>query len=55
MLFRSHELDIARYAKRNVVMRDGRVVSDTPVTRRLSAPEEMRRLDEEHHAVQLTP
>jgi putative ABC transport system ATP-binding protein len=51
----THELDIARYAKRNVVMRDGRVVGDTPVARRLNAPEEMRRLDAEHHAVQLTP
>ncbi|HKS37107.1 MAG TPA: ABC transporter ATP-binding protein, partial [Verrucomicrobiae bacterium] len=32
----THELDIAQYAKRNVVMRDGRVLSDTPVTSRLN-------------------
>src|SRR5436853_5689884 len=28
----THELDIARYTKRIVVMRDGRVVTDTTVT-----------------------
>jgi len=27
----THELDIARYARRTVIMRDGRVVSDKPV------------------------
>src|SRR5437667_573234 len=27
----THELDIARYAKRNVVMRDGRLVHDAPL------------------------
>ena len=31
----THELDIARYTKRNVVMRDGRIVSDKPVAHRL--------------------
>jgi putative ABC transport system ATP-binding protein len=50
----THELDIARYTKRNVVMRDGCVVSDVPVTRRLKAEDELRELDQEHHAVQLT-
>jgi putative ABC transport system ATP-binding protein len=29
----THEPDIARYTKRNVVMRDGLIVSDTPVPR----------------------
>ena len=51
----THELDIAKYTKRNVVMRDGCVVSDVPVTRRLNAQDELRRLDQEHQAVQLTP
>jgi putative ABC transport system ATP-binding protein len=51
----THELDIARYTKRNVVMRDGCVVSDVPVTRRLNARDELRQLDQEHQAVQLTP
>src|SRR5437879_5795563 len=35
----THELDIARYAMRTVVMRDGRIVSDQPVTSRLNAVE----------------
>ena len=50
----THELDIARYTKRNVVMRDGGVVSDVPVSSRLNAQDELRRLDQEHQAVQLT-
>jgi len=49
----THELDIARYTKRNVVMRDGRVVSDTLVADRLSAEEELRELQVAQHAVQL--
>jgi putative ABC transport system ATP-binding protein len=50
----THELDIARYCLRQVVMRDGRVVGDQPVTDRLRASEELARLKEEHRAVQLT-
>ena len=51
----THELDIARYTKRNIVMRDGRVISDAVVTNRLSATEELRRIHEEQRAVQLAP
>jgi putative ABC transport system ATP-binding protein len=51
----THELDIAHYTKRNVIMRDGVVVSDSVVDPRSFAREELRRLDEEHHAVQLIP
>jgi putative ABC transport system ATP-binding protein len=50
----THELDIARYARRTVVMRDGRIVSDQPVPARLAAAEELRKLDLEHQAIQLT-
>ena len=50
----THELDIARYTKRNVIMRDGRIVSDVPVTDRLNAETELRRLRDAHQAVQLT-
>jgi putative ABC transport system ATP-binding protein len=50
----THELDIARYTKRNLIMRDGRIVSDLPVTDRLDAKSELRRLREAHQAVQLT-
>jgi putative ABC transport system ATP-binding protein len=49
----THELDIAQYTKRMVVMRDGKVVSDTPVAKRSSAEAELGRLHQEQHAVQL--
>jgi putative ABC transport system ATP-binding protein len=49
----THELDIARYCRRVVVMRDGVVRSDEPVTDRLLAPEELAKLDAEQKAVQL--
>lgn len=51
----THELDIARYARRNVVMRDGRIVSDHMVERRLDAEVELRRVTEEQQAIQLAP
>jgi len=50
----THELDIARYCLRTVVMRDGRVVRDEPVRDRLDAVREMQKLQEEQQAVQLT-
>jgi len=49
----THELDIARYCRRVVVMRDGLVRSDEPVRDRLLAPEELAHLDAEQKAVQL--
>jgi putative ABC transport system ATP-binding protein len=49
----THELDIAQYTKRMVVMRDGKVVGDTPVSKRLIAEIELHRLQEEQKAVQL--
>ena len=49
----THELDVAQYTKRMVVMRDGQVVSDTPVAKRLIAETELRRLQAEQKAVQL--
>jgi putative ABC transport system ATP-binding protein len=51
----THELDIARYTKRNVIMRDGQVVTDTTVTDRLKAEAELERLREAQQAVQLAP
>ena len=50
----THELDIAHFTKRMVVMRDGKVVSDTPVTERLSAGAELQKLRAEQQAVKLT-
>jgi putative ABC transport system ATP-binding protein len=49
----THELDIAQYTRRMVVMRDGKVVSDTPVARRLIAETELQRLQAEQKAAQL--
>ncbi len=51
----THELDIARYTRRNVVMRDGQIISDKPVTQRLQAQEELGKLQQAHQAVQLSP
>ncbi len=41
----THELDIASYCKRIIVMRDGLVLSDTPNTTRRRAGEERTRLE----------
>ncbi len=40
----THELDIAHYCKRNLIMRDGRLVSDTAVADRLVATAEMQKI-----------
>jgi putative ABC transport system ATP-binding protein len=39
----THELDIASYTKRNVVLRDGKIVSDKPVFPRMEAAIELER------------
>jgi putative ABC transport system ATP-binding protein len=51
----THELDIASYTKRNIVMRDGKIVGDLQVKPRLSATEELKKLREAQEAVQLVP
>jgi putative ABC transport system ATP-binding protein len=53
ILMVTHELDIASYTKRNIIMRDGRVVTDEAVARRLNAENELRKLREAHEAVNL--
>lgn len=40
----THELDIARFCKRNLIMRDGKIVSDTVVSPRSFADEELKKL-----------
>jgi len=40
----THEFDIAHYCKRNIVMRDGRIVSDNLVAHRSNAEVEMQKL-----------
>jgi putative ABC transport system ATP-binding protein len=49
----THELDVARYCRRIVVMRDGQIRSDEPVAHRSIAAHELARLDAEQKAVQL--
>ena len=51
----THELDIARYCLRQVVMRDGRIVGDQPIKDRLDAAVELARLQQEQAAIQLMP
>jgi putative ABC transport system ATP-binding protein len=49
----THELDIARYTKRTVILRDGKIVRDELVADRLSAARELQKLQQEHQAVKL--
>jgi putative ABC transport system ATP-binding protein len=50
----THELDIARYTKRTVVLRDGRIVTDEQVRDRLNAETELRNLQQAQQAIKLT-
>ena len=50
----THELDIAQYCKRILVVRDGLVVRDEPVQNRLNAAEELKKLLGAEAAAQLT-
>jgi putative ABC transport system ATP-binding protein len=50
----THELDIARYCRRNLIMRDGRVVSDVQVADRLIATAELQRIQDAEAAAKLT-
>ncbi len=49
----THELDVARYCRRIVVMRDGQIRSDDPIPDRSFAAAELAKLDAEQRAVQL--
>ncbi len=49
----THELDIASYTKRNIILRDGKVLSDRPVVKRLSAEQELAKLKQAHAEVKL--
>ena len=49
----THELDVAHYTKRMIVMRDGKVVGDSPVANRSNAENELSRLQQEQKAVQI--
>ena len=49
----THELDIARYTKRMVILRDGNIVTDEVVQNRLVADQELQRLRAAQQAVKL--
>jgi putative ABC transport system ATP-binding protein len=40
----THELDIAQYCKRSLIMRDGRIVSDLQITNRSIADVELQKI-----------
>ena len=50
----THELDVASYCKRILVVRDGLVVRDEPVANRLNAAEELAKLRSAESAAKLT-
>ncbi|HZP61329.1 MAG TPA: ABC transporter ATP-binding protein [Opitutaceae bacterium] len=54
ILMVTHELDIARYCKRDLIVRDGLLVSDVRVTERFNAERELQRLREAEAAAKLT-
>ncbi|MFO1488290.1 MAG: ABC transporter ATP-binding protein [Verrucomicrobiota bacterium] len=49
----THELDIAHYTKRNVILRDGKILTDTAVENRLNAERELENLRQEQAKVKL--
>ena len=49
----THELDVARFTRRMVVLRDGKIVTDEPVRERFIADAELRHLREAQQAVKL--
>jgi putative ABC transport system ATP-binding protein len=49
----THELDVARYTKRMVVLRDGKIVTDELVGDRLNAEKELLQLRQAQQAVKL--
>src|SRR5208283_4856469 len=50
----THELDVARYCKRNLILRDGELVNDIWIQDRLIAEDELRKLREAEAAAKLT-
>jgi putative ABC transport system ATP-binding protein len=49
----THELDVAHYTKRMIVMRDGKVVGDSPVANRSNADKELSKLNQAQAEVKL--
>ena len=54
ILMVTHELDVAHYCKRNLIVRDGQLVSDVQVANRSIAEVELRKLRDAEAAAKLT-
>ena len=50
----THELDVAQYCKRNLILRDGQLVNDVRIENRMIAEVELRKLREAETAAKLT-
>jgi putative ABC transport system ATP-binding protein len=53
ILMVTHELDIASYCKRIIIMRDGEILSDEPNLQRRRAADELALLNQREHRVKL--
>jgi putative ABC transport system ATP-binding protein len=49
----THELDVARYTKRMIILRDGKILTDEKVADRLNAEVELKKLRQAQEAVKL--
>ena len=49
----THELDVARYTKRMIILRDGKILTDEQVADRLNAENELKKLHAAQAAVKL--
>jgi len=49
----THELDVARFTRRMVILRDGKIVTDEKVADRLNAEKELDHLKQAQQAVKL--
>ena len=49
----THELDIARYTKRTIILRDGKILTDENVADRSNAENELKKLRQAQEAVKL--
>lgn len=50
----THELDVARYCKRMIILKDGKIRTDEKVADRLNAEHELKNLKQAQEAVKLT-
>ena len=49
----THELDVARYTKRMIILKDGKIRTDEKVAERLNAEEELKKLRTAQEAIKL--